>query len=41
MFKHSNHRIQSEDQGIETYETKKIILSCFGGETYFQSNEYD
>ena len=40
-LRHSSHRIQSEDQGIETYETKKIILSCFGGEIYFQSNEYD
>ena len=40
-LRHSKDRIQSEDHGIETYETKKIILSCFDGKIYFQSNEYD
>ena len=40
-LRHSKDIIQSEDRGIETYETKKISLSCFDDKIYFQSNGCD
>ena len=40
-LRHSKDIIQSEDRGIETYETKQISLSCFDDKIYFQSNGCD
>ena len=35
------NRIQSKDHRIETYEIKKISLSCFEEKIYFQNNGYN
>ena len=40
-LRHSKNRIESEDRGIETYETKKNSFSCFDNKIYFQSNGCD
>ena len=35
------NRIQSNNYRIGTYEINKILLSCFDGRIYFQSNGYN
>ena len=40
-MRHSTNRIQSNDYRIGTYEINKILLSCFDGRIYFQSNGYN
>ena len=40
-LRHSANRIQSKEHRIETYEIKKISLSCFDDKIYIQNNEYD
>ena len=35
------NRIQSKYHRLETYEIKKISLSCFDDKVYIQNNGYD
>ena len=34
-------RIQSKHRRIETYEIKKVSLSCFDNKIFIQNNGYD
>ena len=40
-LRHSMNRIQSKDHKIETYEMKKISLSCFNDKINIQENACD
>ena len=40
-LRHSMKRIQSKDHEIETYEMKKISLSCFNDKINIQENACD
>ena len=40
-LRHSINRIRSKNQGIGTYEIKKLSLPCFEDEIYILNNGYD